>query len=89
MGIYRLVMKKDSDNFRKSAIFDVISNIKDKTEIIIYEPNVDEAYFEDLKVVNDLDKFKKADIIVANRLDEKLKDVKEKVYTRDIFNKDW
>lgn len=89
VGIYRLVMKKDSDNFRKSAIFDVISNIKDKTEIIIYEPNVDEAYFEGLKVVNDLDKFKKADIIVANRLDEKLKDVKEKVYTRDIFNKDW
>ena len=89
VGIYRLVMKKDSDNFRKSAIFDVISNIKDKSEVIIYEPNVDDEYFEGLKVVNDLDKFKNSDIIVANRLDEELRDVAEKVYTRDIFNKDW
>ena len=89
VGIYRLVMKKDSDNFRKSAIFDVISNIKDKSEVIIYEPNVDDEYFEGLKVVNDLDEFKNSDIIVANRLDEELKDVAEKVYTRDVFNKDW
>ena len=82
-------MKKDSDNFRKSAIFDVINNIKDKTKVRIYEPNLDEDYFEGLRVVNDLAEFKKSDIIVANRLDQELLDVKEKVYTRDIFNKDW
>lgn len=88
VGIYRLIMKKDSDNFRKSAIFDVINNIKDKTKVQIYEPNLDEDYFEGLRVVNDLVEFKKSDIIVANRLDQELLDVKEKVYTRDIFNKD-
>ena len=89
VGIYRLIMKKDSDNFRKSAIFDVINNIKDKTKVQIYEPNLHEDYFEGLRVVNDLAEFKKSDIIVANRLDQELLDVKEKVYTRDIFNKDW
>ena len=88
VGIYRLIMKKDSDNFRKSAIFDVINNIKDKTKVQIYEPNLDEGYFEGLRVVNDLAEFKKSDIIVANRLDQELLGVKEKVYTRDIFNKD-
>ena len=88
VGIYRLIMKKDSDNFRKSAIFDVINNIKDKTKVQIYEPNLDEDYFEGLRVVNDLAEFKKSDIIVANRLDQELLGVKEKVYTRDIFNKD-
>lgn len=88
VGIYRLVMKKDSDNFRKSAIFDVINNIKDQTEIIIYEPNVDEEFFEGLRIENNLEAFKKADIIVANRLDNELIDVKDKVYTRDIFNID-
>ena len=89
VGIYRLIMKKDSDNFRKSAIFDVINNIKDKTKVQIYEPNLHEDYFEGLRVVNDLAEFKKSDIIVANRLDQELLGVKEKVYTRDIFNKDW
>ena len=89
VGIYRLVMKKDSDNFRKSAIFDVIENIKDKAKVIVYEPNLDEGSFEGLEVINDLDEFKKSDIIVANRLDGEIMDVKEKVYTRDLFNKDW
>ena len=89
VGIYRLVMKKDSDNFRKSAIFDVIENIKDKTEVVIYEPNLDDDYFEGLRLENDLEEFKKLDIIVANRLADELLDVKDKVYTRDIFNKDW
>lgn len=88
VGIYRLVMKKDSDNFRKSAIFDVIENIKNKAEVIIYEPNLDCQYFEGLRVLKDLDEFKKLDIIVANRLSSELIDIKEKVYTRDIFNKD-
>lgn len=88
VGIYRLVMKKDSDNFRKSAIFDVIENIKNKAEVIIYEPNLDCQYFEGLRVIKDLEEFKKLDIIVANRLSSELLDIKEKVYTRDIFNKD-
>lgn len=88
VGIYRLVMKKDSDNFRKSAIFDVIENIKNKAEVVIYEPNLDCQYFEGLRVLKDLEEFKKLDIIVANRLSSELLDIKEKVYTRDIFNKD-
>ena len=88
VGIYRLIMKKDSDNFRKSAIFDVIENIKDKTEVIIYEPNVKDDQFYGLRVVNDFEEFKKADLIVANRLDDKLKDIEDRVYTRDIFNQD-
>ena len=88
VGIYRLVMKKDSDNFRKSAIFDVIENIKDKTNVVIYEPNLYEDSFEGMKVIKSLDEFKAADIIVANRIDQDIKDVEDKVYTRDIFNKD-
>lgn len=88
VGIYRLVMKKGSDNFRKSAIFDVISNIKDKTNVIIYEPTIKESEFYGLKIVNDLEEFKKSDLIVANRIDEKIVDVRNKIYTRDIYNKD-
>lgn len=88
VGIYRLVMKKGSDNFRKSAIFDVISNIKDKTNVIIYEPTIKESDFYGLKIINDLEEFKKSDLIVANRIDEKIVDVKNKIYTRDIYNKD-
>ncbi|WP_394268572.1 nucleotide sugar dehydrogenase [Anaerococcus nagyae] len=88
VGIYRLIMKKDSDNFRKSAIFDVINNIKDKTNVVIYEPNLEGQSFEGLKIINNLEELKKSDIIVANRLDDALEDVADKVYTRDIFNKD-
>jgi UDPglucose 6-dehydrogenase len=89
VGIYRLTMKKDSDNFRKSAIFDVIENLKAKgIEIFVYEPTIKESEFEGLKIENDFEKFKQKDIIVANRLDAKLEEVKEKVYTRDIFKRD-
>ena len=89
VGIYRLVMKKDSDNFRKSAIFDVIENLKNKNiEINIYEPTIDDDSFEGLKIQNDFDKFKDNDIIVANRIDDKLKDVEDKVYSRDLFKRD-
>lgn len=89
VGIYRLVMKKDSDNFRKSAIFDVIENLKNKNiEINIYEPTIDDDSFEGLKIQNDFDKFKENDIIVANRIDDKLKDVEDKVYSRDLFKRD-
>lgn len=89
VGIYRLTMKTNSDNFRKSAIFDVIENLKkEDINIIVYEPSLDEDEIEGLKIVNDLDEFKKSDLIVANRVEDELKDVKEKVYSRDIYKRD-
>ena len=90
IGIYRLTMKSGSDNFRSSAIQDIINILKEhKKEILIYEPTLNEEEFNGCKVTNDLDSFKEnSDIIMANRVAEELKDVKQKVYTRDIFNKD-
>lgn len=89
VGIYRLTMKTNSDNFRKSAIFDVIENLKkEDINIIVYEPSLDKDEIEGLKVVNDLDEFKKSDLIVANRIEKDLEDVKDKVYTRDIYKRD-
>ena len=89
IGIYRLVMKKGSDNFRKSAIFDVIKNLKKKgANIVIYEPNLAGDYFEGMKLIRDLDEFKKVDLIIANRVDDDLEDVRYKLYTRDLFERD-
>lgn len=89
VGIYRLTMKTNSDNFRKSAIFDVIENLKkEDINIIVYEPSLDKDEIEGLKVVNDLDELKKSDLIVANRIEKDLEDVKDKVYTRDIYKRD-
>lgn len=89
IGVYRLVMKKGSDNFRKSAIFDVINNLKKKgANIVIYEPNLEGEDFEGMKLIRDLVEFKKSDLIIANRVEDDLKDVKNKLYTRDLFERD-
>ena len=90
VGIYRLIMKTDSDNFRYSAIQGIMKRIKDKgIKVIVYEPVLKEVDFNNSKIVNDIERFKyMSDIIVSNRLTKELLDVKEKVYTRDIFNRD-
>ena len=86
VGVYRLTMKKNSDNFRASAIQGVINNLKEKNiEIIIYEPTLKSTEFNGCKIITDFNLFtKKSDVILANRLDDELKFVKEKVYTRDL-----
>ncbi|UFQ99153.1 nucleotide sugar dehydrogenase [Pseudomonas wenzhouensis] len=90
VGVYRLIMKAGSDNFRASAIQGVMHRLQGKgIELVIYEPELDEALFHDAQVINDFDAFvSQADVIIANRSDESLLAHQHKVYSRDLFGKD-
>ena len=90
VGIYRLTMKTDSDNFRSSAIQEIIDILKDKgVKIIIYEPTLRNTIFHQCTVINDFDIFStESDIILANRIEDNLKPIMKKVYTRDLYSRD-
>ncbi len=88
VGIYRLIMKAGSDNFRSSAIFDVINMLRPFPDLIIYEPAAKESEIDGIPVTHDIEDLAECDIILANRMEESLEKFKDRVYTRDIFSRD-
>ena len=88
VGVYRLIMKEGSDNFRESAVLDILQKLKNKKiNIILYEPYLEKKMLDNILVYKDLKKFiEKSDLIIANRLSDELKHVRNKVYSRDLFN---
>ena len=90
MGIYRLIMKKGSDNFRTSAVMEILRMIKEKNiKTYIFEPLLNQEIFDDSIVIHDLNEFKsRSDLIIANRISADLEDIKSKVYCRDIYKRD-
>lgn len=90
VGIYRLIMKSDSDNFRSSAVKGVMERLDNYgKEIVIYEPTIECDTFMGYRVIKSLDEFKNiSDIVVANRMNDDLRDIQEKLYTRDLFGRE-
>ena len=93
VGVYRLTMKAGSDNFRSSAIQDIMRMLRARgVEVIIFEPTLssdEDMLYDDFPIINDLEAFKEnSSVIVANRLEPEIADVSEKVYTRDLFSRD-
>lgn len=87
IGFYKLSMKKDSDNSRSSSVLEIIDRVKEsQSEVILFEPNIDDKSFHGIEIDNDIESFKKrSNLIVANRRDDELLDVQDKIFTRDIF----